>query len=83
MYFIGIIGPVALLPQIHEIYTTKNTAGISIMTWLLITLFNMLWMVYGAIHKDKQLFFANVLVVIFDLILVIGILVYWKGKKIA
>ena len=76
MYVAGFIGPVSLFPQIRDIYITKNTAGVSLMTWVLITFFNILWMIYGAIHKDKQLFFANTLVVIFDLILVIGILVY-------
>ena len=76
MYGVGIIAPVALIPQIIQIYTTKSSTGISLLTWLLLAFFNALWMLYGAAHKDKQLFFANALMVLFDLILIIGVLMY-------
>ena len=76
MYGVGIIAPLALLPQIIQIYTTKSSIGISLLTWLLLALINMLWAFYGAMHKDKQLFFANAFMVLFDLIIVFGILWY-------
>jgi len=76
MYGVGIAAPIALLPQIFQIYETKNTAGISLLTWVLLTVLNTLWALYGAVHKDKQLFFANALIVLFDLVIVFGILVY-------
>jgi uncharacterized protein with PQ loop repeat len=76
MYGVGIIAPLALLPQIIQIYTTKSSAGVSLFTWLLLALINALWAVYGMAHKDKQLFFANALIVVFDLVIVIGILLY-------
>ena len=63
-------------PQIIQVYTTKSASGVSLLTWILLTLFNMLWTLYGAAHKDKQLFFANALMVLFDLILIIGVLMY-------
>jgi uncharacterized protein with PQ loop repeat len=76
MYGVGVIAPIALVPQILQIYTTRSAAGVSLLTWLLIAFFNSLWALYGAVHKDKQLFFANVFVVFFDLIIVVGILLY-------
>lgn len=76
MYGVGIAAPIALVPQILQIYTTKSAAGISLLTWLLLALFNALWAVYGVAHKDKQLIFANALIVLFDLIIVVGILLY-------
>ncbi|MGD0328749.1 MAG: SemiSWEET family transporter [Minisyncoccia bacterium] len=76
MYGVGIVAPLALVPQIIQIYTTKSSTGISLLTWLLLACINALWALYGAVHKDKQLLFANILIVIFDLIIVIGILLY-------
>jgi uncharacterized protein with PQ loop repeat len=76
MYGVGIVAPVALLPQILQIYTTKNSAGISMLTWLLLALINALWAFYGVVHKDKPIFFANALIAIFDFIIVAGILMY-------
>jgi len=76
MYGVGVIAPIALVPQIIQIYDTKSSAGVSLLTWSLITIFNTLWAIYGAVHKDKHIFFANVFVVLFDLVIVIGILKY-------
>ena len=76
MYGVGIITPIALIPQILQIYTTRSATGVSLLTWTLITFFNLLWAIYGAVHKDKQLFFASAFVIIFDLVIVVGILLY-------
>ena len=76
MYVVGIFAPLALVPQILQIYTTKSAEGVSLLTWLLFTLLNTLWTTYGAIHKDKHIFIASGLMILFDLVVVIGILVY-------
>ena len=76
MYAVAIVAPLALVPQIIQVYTTKSAVGVSLLTWFLLASFNALWMLYGAVHKDKQLFFANALMVLFDLILIVGVLVY-------
>jgi MtN3 and saliva related transmembrane protein len=73
---VGLLAPLALVPQILQIYTTRSAAGISLLTWLLLAIINILWAIYGAVHKDRQLFFANALIVLFDLVIVIGILLY-------
>ena len=76
MYAVGILAPLALVPQILQIYTTKSSAGISLFTWLLLALVNALWALYGAVHKDAQLIFANAFITLFDLVIVVGILMY-------
>jgi len=76
MYAVGICAPIALVPQILEIYTTHSATGVSLLTWILIAFFNALWALYGAVHKDTHIFFANAFVVLFDLIIVVGILLY-------
>lgn len=76
MYGVGILAPIALLPQILQIYSTKSAAGVSLPTWSLLMLANLLWALYGAVHKDNQLFFANALMAAFVFIIIAGILLY-------
>src|SRR3989344_8821808 len=74
MYGVGIFAPLALVPQILQIYTTKSGAGLALPTWLLFILFYTLWATYGAVHKDKHIFFANILMAMFNSVVVIGVL---------
>ncbi|MFA6279064.1 MAG: SemiSWEET family transporter [Candidatus Paceibacterota bacterium] len=76
MYGVGLFAPVVLIPQILQIYTTQDASGISLTTWALFVVVNILWAFYGAVHKDKHIFFANILMMVANLIVVIGILLY-------
>ena len=76
MYAVGIFAPLALVPQILQIYMTKSGAGISLSTWFPLTLFNILWAIYGALHRDTHILFANVCMALFNSIIIIGVLLY-------
>ena len=76
MYGVGILAPLALLPQIIEIYSTKSSQGVSFSTWFLLMCINILWALYGAVHKDKHILLANALFLCFHLVIVAGLLLY-------
>lgn len=76
MYGVGIAAPLALVPQILQLYTTKSGEGLSLLTWILLTFFNILWAFYGTVHKDAHIFFANICMLLFNLTVVVGILLY-------
>lgn len=76
MYGVAFVAPFALLPQILQIYGTKSSAGVSLLTWSLLACSNILWTVYAIVHKDKHLFFACAFVIIFHLTIIIGLLIY-------
>jgi uncharacterized protein with PQ loop repeat len=76
MYFVGIVSPLALLPQIVQIYSTKGPAGVSFLTWSLLTIASVLWTIYAVVHKDKLLLFASALMVVFHLMIVVGLWLY-------
>jgi len=76
MYGIGIIAPLALVPQILEVYSTKSGAGLSLPTWSLFIAFNILWTIYGVLHKDIHILVANALMILFNGAVVVGILLY-------
>lgn len=76
MYGVGFLAPLALVPQIFQIYSTQSSAGVSLTTWLLLTLANSLWMTYAAIHKDQHLLFANGLMFVAHGIMIVGLILY-------
>ena len=76
MYGVGIIMPIALIPQVSAIYIHHDVAGISLLTWLLLTFFNVLWSMYGLLHKDPPILIANTLLTILDIAIVAGVLYY-------
>ncbi|MBU6321674.1 MAG: hypothetical protein KGI78_00955 [Patescibacteria group bacterium] len=76
MYGVGLVQPVALVPQVVAIYVDGRKLGVSIATWLALTLFNALWAVYGWRHRDWPILIANVLLAILDVAIVAGVLWY-------
>jgi uncharacterized protein with PQ loop repeat len=76
MYGVGIFAPLALLPQIHQLYASRNASGLSLTTSFLLCVVNSLWGLYGLAHKDTQLFLANVLMMLFNISILVGILLY-------
>ena len=76
MYGIGVLAPLALFPQVIQIYTTKNASGISLVTWVLLAFFNVLWVLYGIAHNDKPIIIAHVLFSILNALVAIGALLY-------
>ena len=76
MYGVGIFAPLALLPQILQLYGTRSSVGLSLLTWVLLACVNGLWVVYGLVHKDRQLFVATFLMMLCHVVIVVGILLY-------
>ena len=76
MYGVGILQPMALLPQIFSIYIEGSKQGVSLTTWLILTVFNALWAIYGYVHKATPVLIGNVLLTILDIAIVYGVLYY-------
>ena len=73
MYGVGIIQPIALVPQVIAIYFYHQTSGISLSTWTLLACFNVLWTLYGYVHKEVPILISNILMTMLDLIIVFGV----------
>ena len=76
MYGVGFLAPLALLPQIFQIYSTKSSVGVSFLTWVLLMCSSILWTIYGAVHKDKHILFASGSMIVFHLTIIVGLLIY-------
>jgi uncharacterized protein with PQ loop repeat len=76
MYGVGVFAPLALLPQIERVYTEQSAGGLSFITWTLLCIFNGMWGLYGLVHRDLQIFLANCLMLLFNGVILLGILLY-------
>jgi uncharacterized protein with PQ loop repeat len=74
MSVVGVAQPFALVPQVIAVYIDHQTAGLSPLTWGLLTICNTLWALYGAAHHDRIIMIANTLIALFDVAILIGIL---------
>jgi uncharacterized protein with PQ loop repeat len=78
VYVAAIAQPLMTIPQIYQITTTKNVAGLSLLTWIAYTVFGAILLVYDFKHHILPLILTQSLWVIADTLVVIGILVYHK-----
>lgn len=75
-FIFGVVGPFTILPQIYTIYTTKSATGVSMMTWLMVFLMTIPWILYGLAHKSRLIFACFILWALMDLLVVIGVFIY-------
>ncbi len=76
IYVVAFIGPIMTIPQIFKVWVEQNPSGVSLLTWSTYTITAFFWGVYGVVHKDKPLMLSSLLWILFDALIVIGILVY-------
>jgi MtN3 and saliva related transmembrane protein len=76
MVFIATAGPIATLPQVFDVFFTRNVAGLSFTTWSLWTLLSCVWLVYGILHKEAPIIVSNVLYIILQGLVVAAIIAF-------
>ena len=69
--FAGVLGIIAWVPQIREVWINKRHEGISLPTFSVVTIALGLWLLYGILVDSISMIIANVmtLTVIFAVIL--------------
>ncbi len=72
----GIVGPFTVLPQVYQIFSTHQAAGVSATSWILMSIVTFPWIFYGVAHKDKTIIVSFILWEIVNLIVVAGALIY-------
>jgi uncharacterized protein with PQ loop repeat len=76
MYFVALVSPAALVPQVWQVYATQDVAGLAISSWALLFTINMLWTIYSIVHREWPLFIATSSMGILDATLIMGIFLY-------
>mgnify|MGYP001206102915 FL=1 len=69
----GALGIVAWVPQIREVWVHKRHEGISLPTFLVVTVALTLWLIYGVLVRSVAMIFSNVFTLAVILTVVIGV----------
>lgn len=76
IYFVAVLGPLVAIPQVLKIWIEQNASGVSIISWGAYLLGSIIWITYGLIHNEKPIIISNILWMIANIFIVIGIFVY-------
>lgn len=76
MYVVAIGGPFIFLPQAIQIFMSGQVAGLSLLTWCLLVVMNVLWVFYGLLHKEIPIVASNGFNFFINLLVVAAILIH-------
>lgn len=62
------------IPQVLKIWIEKESAGVSVTTWVSYTILGVFWVYYGLIHKEKPIIVGNFLGLLLNVAVVVGII---------
>ena len=74
-FFGAFLGMITFLPQVIQVVKTKRTEDISLVTFIIILINNLVWIVYGYFRRDLAIILINVFVFISS-----SIIVFYKVK---
>ena len=77
----GIIGGLANLPQVIKIFKRKSAKDISILTYAIIFLGTIVWILYGIQIRDMPILVGNIFGAITVSLVIFGWFLYGRSKK--
>ena len=78
--FAGVLGIIAWIPQIREVWIHKRHDGISIATFSVVTIALGLWLIYGILVDSIAMIVANIMTLGVILAVIIGVLRLRKSE---
>lgn len=72
MLALGILGPLATLPQIWTIYADRITSGISVLSWVFYFISSLLTLAYALVHRLRPLVVSSALWLVADVAIIAG-----------
>jgi len=73
---VAITSPLITLPQLLSIYVTRNASGVSSITWSAYIFTSIIWLSYGAMHRERVIIINGVLGIVLGATIFFGILIY-------
>lgn len=75
IYVIGLISVAANLPQLWDVWVSKNTSGVSVISWMGFFLGSIFWFGYGWLHKERPIMLINGLLIFVQAGIVAGLII--------
>ncbi len=76
VYVVGVVGPLATIPQLVQIYATHSASGVSFTTWGLYAITDIPWIIYALMHREPPLIMCYLLWFVFNSLVAFGVLLY-------
>jgi len=76
IYIVCIITPMMVLPQVWKIWAYQNATGISLITYVGLIVANIIWIVYGVVHKEKPIIVLYISFFVVNSAIAIGRILY-------
>lgn len=74
--FAAVLEPMFVLPQAIQIFRERSADGVSILTWLGLSVLTGIWVWYAYVHKEKMVLLYQSLFFTFNMLVIIGAVVY-------
>ena len=76
IFVAGVVGPLLSIPQIVLIYSNKDATDISAATWFGWAALNIVWILYGLVHKEPPIVVTYLFWFIVNLTVALGAILY-------
>jgi uncharacterized protein with PQ loop repeat len=76
IYPVAILAPLALLPQVIALYTTRDASSLALPTWFILGVLNIIWIFYGRVHREVPIVLTNAALALLNFAVAVGILLY-------
>jgi len=76
IFIVGVLGPAMAIPQVYKIYSAKNASSISLFSFSAYVFMDIIWLVYGILHKEKPIILVYSLWAIINSIIAVGAILY-------
>lgn len=73
---VGVLGPLASLPQVYQVYATQDASGLVAISWGAWAVMNLPWILYGFVHKETPIVMSYSLWFFINSAVGIGALMY-------
>lgn len=81
-YTAALVTTFCLVPQLYKIIINKNSEGVSVLTYSILLLGQILWIIYGFTVGNNVVVCANVVSGLLSLLIIIAFNVYNKNSSI-
>ncbi len=75
-YVAGLLTTICLIPQLMKIIITKSTNDISLSTFIVLLLGQILWAIYGILVFDLRIIIANIISLLITVFIIFFTLIY-------
>lgn len=76
IYGAAILAPIMNLPQFFKIWLDQDATGVSLTSWASFSLFSLIWLVYGIVHKERPIIIMNFMLMIIQAGIAAGVVLY-------